>query len=356
MNETSETSPLATLTAMHNTTFSQALAAGLTHSGWLDGPTATLCGQAVALVSHSVPLEKAVELTTRATCGPRSVGSSPSVGHRLSLASRLEASLPKGGLSEYTMTWRRSVIEFPTTSSGTTRLTLYRLAASGRRTSGNGCGGWPTPKVATGDYQMSNGRKCWNLSGVAKMAGWPTPLGVPQSKASHGQLCGAYRDKVKKLLAGWRTPSSSDGEGGIMDVMRAKREKLSPKIKLRDQAHLAGWLTPKCPSGGGQAERTTPGGGLRKLEDQALGVTSPSSPVPTGKPGALAPAFSLWLMGFRSTWVGHAPYWKEWDTVQRTFAEYCGDQEAFSHWLVNIGLEYCGERVTRSAPKRRPSS
>jgi len=31
-----------------------------------------------------------------------------------------------------------------------------------------------------------------------------------------------------------------------------------------------GWLTPKCPSGGGQAVRRTPGGGLRKLEDQVL--------------------------------------------------------------------------------------
>jgi hypothetical protein len=29
------------------------------------------------------------------------------------------------------------------------------------------------------------------------------------------------------------------------------------------------WLTPKMPSGGGQAERRTAGGGLRKLEDQA---------------------------------------------------------------------------------------
>lgn len=29
------------------------------------------------------------------------------------------------------------------------------------------------------------------------------------------------------------------------------------------------WLTPKSPSGGGQPERVTPGGGLRKLEDQA---------------------------------------------------------------------------------------
>ena len=33
---------------------------------------------------------------------------------------------------------------------------------------------------------------------------------------------------------------------------------------------IAGWLTPKTATGGGQRQRTTPGGGLRKLEDQAL--------------------------------------------------------------------------------------
>jgi hypothetical protein len=36
------------------------------------------------------------------------------------------------------------------------------------------------------------------------------------------------------------------------------------------------WLTPKCPSGGGQSERMTEGGGLRKLEDQITLWQTPS--------------------------------------------------------------------------------
>ena len=43
-------------------------------------------------------------------------------------------------------------------------------------------------------------------------------------------------------------------------------------------AHLAGWQTPKTPSGGGQTTRMTEGGGLRKLEDQALSVDSGGMP------------------------------------------------------------------------------
>jgi len=37
-----------------------------------------------------------------------------------------------------------------------------------------------------------------------------------------------------------------------------------------------GWLTPKTPTGGGQAVRKTPSGGLRKLEDQAALVGWPT--------------------------------------------------------------------------------
>jgi hypothetical protein len=38
----------------------------------------------------------------------------------------------------------------------------------------------------------------------------------------------------------------------------------------RRTVELCGWPTPKTPTGGGQTQRMTPGGGLRKLEDVAL--------------------------------------------------------------------------------------
>lgn len=51
---------------------------------------------------------------------------------------------------------------------------------------------------------------------------------------------------------------------------------------LPRQAHLTGWNTPKLPSGGGQEVRQTPGGGLRKLEDQVplAGWTTPNATEP----------------------------------------------------------------------------
>jgi len=67
---------------------------------------------------------------------------------------------------------------------------------------------------------------------------------------------------------GWRSPNQSDGEGGTMDVIRAQWEGLHPKLKLRDQAPLAGWPMPRTPTGGAESAerkqelgRTTSGGG-----------------------------------------------------------------------------------------------
>ena len=52
----------------------------------------------------------------------------------------------------------------------------------------------------------------------------------------------ALTDQV--LLASWpKTPAACDGEGGTFDVMKAIRENLNPKAKLRDWALVAGFPT-----------------------------------------------------------------------------------------------------------------
>ena len=46
--------------------------------------------------------------------------------------------------------------------------------------------------------------------------------------------------------------------------------RLQVSARPTSETDCGGWLTPKTPSGGGQPERQTKGGGLRKLEDQAM--------------------------------------------------------------------------------------
>ena len=68
------------------------------------------------------------------------------------------------------------------------------------------------------------------------------------------------------------------------------------------------WLTPKTPTGGGQMERNTEGGGLRKLEDQI----SQEVGRPTGQ---LNPFWVEWLMGWPIGWTDLKPL--EMDRFQK---------------------------------------
>jgi len=54
--------------------------------------------------------------------------------------------------------------------------------------------------------------------------------------------------------------------------------------------------TPKLPSGGGQVVRTTPGGGIRKLEDWVSADQGQNT-------GSLNPTWVEWLMGFPAGWT-----------------------------------------------------
>lgn len=244
-----------------NATFSQASAAGHTHSGWLVGPTLNPFGRALALASHSaLPAKERVQQMS-VTYGPLFAGLSRSVDRLWSLASRLQARLPCNGCPEYTLTWKRSAIPCLETQMAIPRLILYRLQASGVRKFGKDFGGWRTPKQSDGEKVSPNSTDsggALQLSAQAQAAGWRTPTdpgrrGIPQKVHDRSRLTLEYQ---VAQAAGWPTPQVCQGPNA--GTNRGKdhggdRRRLTAQSV---EGIMTGWPTPRTITGGGEsAER-----------------------------------------------------------------------------------------------------
>ena len=317
-----EISTQAILNATRKFTYSQALEAGHSHSGWLIGPMTDLLGQVRALVSHSVSPERAAAQKTRDTCGQLFGGSSPSDVLQQSLENRLRARLAGRGSVEYVLTWKRW--DMP---SG---LPICALRASALRTSGKGWGGGPTASgrdwkdtpgmSATGTNPDGTVRKRLDqLPRVASLTG-PAPSGGP---AGTGSGDGCQR-------GGWATARACDGEKNQRTVEGAMKEpaRKGNLDELGSMAQMAGWQTPKG-TGGGNVSRGNDRKGEQLLagEAQMTGWPTPmaQTPAQNGNNAAgnsdssratvakvqtpdmtgwkLNPRFSLWLMGYPDAWA-----------------------------------------------------
>ena len=257
---------------------------GITPSTSQDGKGRS--GRVHATANLSQQQGKDLHKQTNGTYGLSGSISSRSADLTSSLASRLKERLSTTGSTIYKLTWKRKA-----TPQGRV---YFQLAAVAHRISGQDSGlllkGWATPTVR--DHKDGTAKSCANI-----------PVNALLGREVH--------------LSGWRTPNHTDGEGGVMEVVPGK----AGKYKLRDYVHLAGWQTPKLPSGGGQAERMTAGGGLRKLEDQALLIgplrLTASGEMLTGSTagmesgGQLNPNHSRWLQGYPEEWFSCV----DWETL-----------------------------------------
>lgn len=195
-----KTSCQATLETLSNVTGSRVSQSGHTPCAVPVGPIADLFGPAPAHANLSARQARELGLLTSGIFGQPSTTSSSSAALLSSLVSKLQAKTQTLGSTLYKLTWKPWITE-----SGRLR---SRLRAVVLRTSETASTGWPTP--TTRDWKDGSectnvpinallGRAVWLADQAFHFAGWPTPVTVPDSPASHGQLSGDYRRALAKM-------------------------------------------------------------------------------------------------------------------------------------------------------------
>jgi hypothetical protein len=113
------------------------------------------------------------------------------------------------------------------------RLEYSARVKSARLTNASGSLSWPT-------VQASEEKANRYRDGSAK----GTQIWLTTAVIKHGQADPANPSTDGSRQESWRTPSSSDGEGGVMEM----RKNCAGKYKLRDHVHAA-WATPQTRDG-----------------------------------------------------------------------------------------------------------
>ena len=344
----------ASLPDLFNVISSPVLAAGATPCALPDGPRTDLFGRAVAPASPSAQPVPGGASPTSVTSGLPGSISSASADLTLSLVSRLKQRLTTAGSTLFKLTWREKA-----TPAG--RL-VYRLAASGRRTSDKDSGSWATPKTTDckgAPYETTENRRT-ELRKQAYQASWPTPQ-HSDPKNMTATKWGEYLSNAA-LLASWPTPQAMDtmtprdpatfdkwnnerdGRKNrkfvsnlpqavlqhmgswptttVTDAYRGERyDPMAKNMTLNMAAQRTSWPTPmEHEARLGFQNRTTGAKGAQKSfttvvveslapdnDPRLSGLTAIGSPAATEKPGQLNPAHSRWLMGYPAEWDACAP-------------------------------------------------
>jgi hypothetical protein len=188
-------------------------------------------------------------------------------------------------------------------------MTKYGQAAPANpSTDGSRQGLWPTVTAHTPDMESSgpNGNSGTYLAGAVKA--WATPNAFcyqPPENTEQWTKRAEYQQTEKgvnlhkpiqtqvlhEVEKQWRTPSSSDGEGGVMEM----REGCAGKYKLRDHvvAEQKSWATPII---GDSHLASTPEVAQKRIEEGKVTLSRQN-------PGKLNPRWVETLMGLPVGWV-----------------------------------------------------
>ena len=215
-----------------------------------------------------------------------------------------------GGCSQLTMdgTFEEYCETFPT--SGTMRHgKLYPRPMSAHLTAATGSGLWRTPAAQEPGISVDRLRPIdggvlgGNNRHFDKHTGRMAQFGLTQQV------------ELKKRL--WATPRSGKTSSEKPETWQKRKDKgdvstppLAMQVAMRERTAATGsglWPTPKTPTGGWQVKRTTPGGGIRKLEDKVSAILGYNT-------GSLNPAWVSWLQGWPVDLTGETQW--DWTSLE----------------------------------------